>query len=205
MFKVDRCNGDYKRLYEMYNKAENILNIIGLIEIDVKRISLNNRLTRTLGWYISDTKCIEISTRHFMCSPDEEILNTIIHEISHNICENKFGEQEENGGHTKKWFEIAQFISDKTGYIIQPETSITEDLNVIVDIPQYYHIFKCKKCGYEYTAYSMYKEPLKIRKRKCICCLYEYKLHNKEYSEGDFKCIQSGISHYRHKYKRTKC
>ena len=77
----------------MYNKAEAILNDIGFKNITVNRISFNNRLRSTLGWYISSTKSIEISTRHFACGTYDDVLNTIIHEISHNICEEKYGEQ----------------------------------------------------------------------------------------------------------------
>lgn len=205
MFNMDRSNDDYKRLYEMYNRAENILNGIGFNDITVNRISFNNRLTRTLGRYISDIKSIEISTRHFMCSSYDEVLNTIIHEISHNICEDKYGEQEENGGHTRKWFEIADYITQKTGYKIQPESSVTDDEGEIISTPKYFHRFKCKKCGYEYTAYSKFKENKMVRKQKCIGCWCANKLDGKKYSDGDFECIRSGIDHYEHKYKRRKC
>lgn len=188
----------------MYNKAEELLRGIGLTEITVNSISLNNRLTRTWGWYISDTKAIEISTRHFACSTYEEVLNTIIHEISHNICEEKYGEQLENEGHSEKWFEIANYITEKTGYKIQQYSSMSVDKSKIISTPKYFHRFKCKRCGYEYTAYSIKENSNKVRKQKCIGCLCAHKLDGKEYSDGEFECIKSGIDHYEHKYKLTK-
>lgn len=201
IFKTDRCTDEYKKLYEMYNKAESILNEIGFTDIDVKRICFNNRLKSTLGWYISDTKVIEISTRHFACGTYDEVLNTMIHEISHNICENRHGEQTENGGHTKEWFEIANYITEKTGYEIQPTSSVSVDKSKIISIPKYFHRFKCKRCGYEYTAYSVKEDSNKVRKQKCIGCMCVHKLDGKEYSDGEFECIKSGIDHYEHKYK----
>lgn len=187
----------------MYNKAESILNDIGFKNITVNRISFNNRLTSTLGWYISSTKSIEISTRHFVCGTYEDVLNTIIHEMSHNICEEKYGEQIENGGHTKEWYEIADYITVKTGYEIKPTSDVTEDKNKIISIPKYFHRFKCKKCGYEYTAHSKFKDSSKVRKQKCIGCLSSHKVLGYEYSEGEFECIKSGLDHYEHKYKMT--
>ncbi len=203
IYKIDqcRCTDEYRKLYEMYNKAESILNDIGFKNITVNRISFNNRLTSTLGWYISSTKSIEISSRHFACGTYEEVLNTIIHEISHNICEEKYGEQIENGGHTKEWYEIADYITEKTGYEIKPTSNVTEDKNKIISIPKYFHRFKCKKCGYEYTAYSKFRDSSKVRKQKCIGCLSNHKVLGYEFSEGEFECIKNGLDHYEHKYK----
>lgn len=187
----------------MYNKAEFILNDIGFTNITVKRICFNNRLRTTLAWYIHDTRTIEVSTKHFACCDDDEIMNTIIHEISHNICEEKYGKQEENQGHSKEWFEIADYITEKTGYLIEQyaSDSIKEDKSKIISTPIYFHRFKCKKCKYEYTAYSKKKDPSKVRKQKCIGCLIGYKVLGYEYSEGEFECIKSGFDHYEHKYK----
>lgn len=129
------------------------------------------------------------------------MLNTIIHEISHNICEEKYGAQRENGGHTKEWFEIAVYITEKTGYEIQPTSSVSVDRSRIISIPKYFHRFKCKKCGYEYTAYSAKENPNKVRKRKCIGCLCNHKHFGHAYSDGEFECIKSGIDRFEHKYK----
>ena len=49
IFLTDGCTEEYKKLYEMYNKAESILNNIGFTDITVTRICFNNRLKTTLG------------------------------------------------------------------------------------------------------------------------------------------------------------
>lgn len=203
MFPLENCTKEYKKLYEIYNKAEEILNNIGLTDITVKDIRLNNRLTTTLAWYISGEEVIEVSTRHFACGSYDEIMCTIIHEISHNICENRHGEQKEWGGHTAKWWKIADEITEKTGYNIQPCSKVTEDESKIIYTPEYVHRFKCKKCGYEYDAYSFKEDPKKVRKQKCLGCLARHKLHGEEYSKGEFECIKSGICRYKQEYITT--
>lgn len=189
IFDTDRSSEEFKKMYEMYNEAEKLLNSIGFKNISVRRITFNNRFTSTFGSYISNTKTIEISKRHFACGNREDVMNTIIHEISHNICEDRYGEQIDNNGHTREWFEIANYISKNTKYKIEQFSDLEEDKSKIISFPKYFHRMKCNVCGYEYTTISKFEDPNKLRKRKCILCQSNYKLIDK-CSDGDFKCIK---------------
>lgn len=186
-----------EHLLKMYNEAVQLLNDIGIRDISVSEIKLNAKLKKTLGQYSEKTKEIEISKLHYYCSTKEEVFGTILHEISHNVCQNRFGPQGENGGHTEKWQEIADYITENTGYKMQPVSNVSWNMAKVNRIPEYYHRFKCKKCGYEYTTYSKKENPAEVKKRKCIGCQCAYLRLGRPYSDGEFEVIKSGISRYR--------
>ena len=113
---------------EFFKEAVQLLDKSPLQEyISVKEISLNSRLKRILGRYFVFTKKIEISEEVFYCCEKQDILKVILHELCHNICEEKYGRQKEHGGHTEKWYEIGEQITEITGIPINRRSSLNID------------------------------------------------------------------------------
>lgn len=183
------CNSD---LFIMLCDAAKLLSDIGYNHIEINSITVNNRLSSTLGNYNHDTKSIEINKKHYLLSPRKDVMNTIIHEISHNIHHLKYGispEHNYNDGHTDEWRQIAEDIGSKTEYKISQYGCTTYNLSK-VDIQQHYiHYIKCKTCGYTLCGESKFESPDRIiNKAKCICCKC-----NGEVSSG-FECYETRMT-----------
>lgn len=144
---------------------------IGFNHIEINDIVLNNRMKTTMGRYYHEKRLIEISSKHFKYSDKEEVMNTIIHELSHNICDLKYGSIMTNDGHSEEWEEIADFISNHTKYKI---TQYSKDDNHIEYIPKksyYRHYLKCSKCNHTDSMISQYENYNEVKRRKkCMAC-----------------------------------
>lgn len=166
---------------------------IGFNHIEINDIVLNNRMKTTLGCYYHDKKLIEISTKHFKYSDKEEVMNTIIHELSHNICDLKYGSNMINNGHSKEWEEIAEYISNNTKYKI---TQYSEDNTNFKSIPKteyFIHYLKCDECNYTDSLISKFQDYDKVKKKKkCIAC----EVANNRVNYMD--CIKTYHDHYKY-------
>lgn len=180
-------------LHKMLLDGIKLLSNIGFNHIEVNDIALNNRKSSTLGSYYHNKRLIEISTKHFKYSDKEEVMNTIIHELSHNICDLKHGSIMINDGHSDEWKEIADFISKNTGYKI---TQYSDEEIPYESIPRksyYRHYLKCSKCGHTDSMISQYKIYAEVkRKKKCMCCEV---FHNQI---GNMECVNTYHNHYKY-------
>lgn len=66
---------------------------------------------------------IELNRNHLNFDEEEEVINTIIHELLHHLTNN---EEEEHG---VQWTDLAKYISRNTKYQIQEAGSVTATLN----------------------------------------------------------------------------
>lgn len=143
-----------KDLQKYYEECRQIMIGLGYNATKVP-ISLNGRLSRTLGRYFRVEEKIEINKDYFLYAEESAVKNTIIHEICHQVCK--------ESGHGTEWKRIAEHVSYKTPYKITRLAS-TEKTNYISpkkNRPKKY-IVKCTKCNHEWkysTKTKAYKNP----------------------------------------------
>lgn len=145
-----------KDLQKYYEECRQLM--IGL-GYDAKKvpISLNGRLSSTLGRYFHTEKKIEISKDYFLNADEHYVRNTIIHEICHQVCDVV--------GHGREWKKIANHVSLKTPYKIERLATIGEmeyfNVNSKKQREKKYGV-KCTKCNrlWRYATKSKaYKSP----------------------------------------------
>jgi predicted SprT family Zn-dependent metalloprotease len=181
------------KIHKMLLDGIVILVDIGFNHIEINDIVLNNRLTSTLGCYYHENRIIEISTKHFMFSDKEEVMNTIIHELSHNICDLKYGSNMVNDGHSKEWFEIAKFISENTNYKIEQYGDTNINVAEIPRIEYFFHDVKCSVCNNREWLISKYSNYSDV-KRKKICPNCQYSSNKKII----MNCYKTSHDHYKY-------
>ena len=158
------------KLNEMYHKAMEIMKTIDCDKslIETGNIKLNGRLSRTLGRCFMKSGNIEISKEFFNYGKEEDIFETILHELAHRVCINK----EDKDGHGDSWKHVVNQINKKLG------TNITKYAGA--DKIQYratldngkYATFVCNDCGKRHVlTLSRFKlTPSEIESRyKCNC------------------------------------
>lgn len=160
-----------KSLQQMLSEALTILANIGFNNIQINEIKLNNRLKTTRGQYLYKSKTIEIATLHYKYSDESYVMNTIIHELAHAIHNSIYGMKLENGGHTKEWFDIADYISKNTNYKIEQYASIPLNYDKMNKTEYWYHEFVCDCKNIRQWCITKGKDSSKaLRRKKCPNC-----------------------------------
>ena len=141
-------------LQKYYEECRQIMNNLGF---DAKRIpiSLNGRLSSTLGRYFRAEKRIEISKDYFLNADEHFVKNTIIHEICHQVCK--------EGGHGREWKRIANYVSLRTPYKIE-RLANTEEIGYSSNKKQREkkYAVRCTRCSEEWryvTKTNAYRNP----------------------------------------------
>lgn len=180
------------KLHIMLIDAIKLLISIGYNHIEINDIVLNNRLSSTFGRYYHNKRLIEINTIHYKYSSKEDVMNTIIHELTHNIHDLKYGDNALQGDHNVQWLEIAKDVTEKTGYVIKEYATEDIDYSKIPKVEYFHHYLKCKICGHTDYSISKFKDASKVVKRKkCICCEVS---HNRD---GEFVCVGTKHAYYK--------
>lgn len=105
-------------------------------------VKLNNRLRSSLGRCFYNKKLIEIQAEYFYHATDDSIMNTILHELAHQI-------NTHNDKHGYYWKQIAENISSNTKYKIE-RCATKDELNYKKSLVGH-ETFKCVDCGLEFT------------------------------------------------------
>lgn len=74
-----------------------------LVKFDCPKIILNNRLTKTAGYNISQDNVIHLAKRFFGNNEHEMLYTTLPHELAHQIDYNLNGWKVGDRHHNKKW------------------------------------------------------------------------------------------------------
>ena len=101
------------KLMEMYQQAMEIMKSIDCDKtlIEVGNIKLNGRLSRTLGRCFMKSGNIEISKEFFNYGKEEDIFETILHEMAHRVCILS----NDKDGHGDSWKYVVNQINKKLG------------------------------------------------------------------------------------------
>lgn len=161
---------DENKLMEMYKQAMEVMKTIDCDKtlIETGNIKLNGRLSRTLGRCFMKSGNIEISKEFFYYGKEEDIFETILHELSHRVCINK----QDKDGHGDSWKYVVNQINKKLG------TSITQyagankiEYRASLDNGKY-ATFVCTKCDKQHvvTLSRVKLSPSDIESRyRCNC------------------------------------
>lgn len=169
-----------EKLQRLVKESECELIEIGLGDKLNKHISytINYRAKHRFG-QCRNKKDINISSWLLEVGTDEDIKNTIIHEILHTFDDTK--------GHNAKWKYYANYVSRRTNYDISRCSSIDEvyeKANVVRPIEETTYKWKitCQKCGCVWQQEKMttrvlnqYRNKGRIH-RKCGC--HDFKVEN---------------------------
>lgn len=152
-------------LQRLYNESRQVLVGLGF-EVEDVQVTLNSRFTRVLGRYSYGEKKIEIGKKYFLYGNDEDIKNTIIHELLHQIS----GRMYQDYGHGKHWTMLAEKVSMSTPYKITRLAS-ADKLDGIPNLRrERKYVVKCTHCGNEVryaTKSNAYKNPNEYYCGKC--------------------------------------
>ena len=160
-----------KDLQRYYQECRQIMNGLGFDAKEIP-ISLNGRLTSTLGRYFRKQNKIEISKVYFLNAEEHFVKNTILHEICHQVCK--------EGGHGAEWKKIANYVSLRTPYKIQRLADASEIKGVPRKQKERKYVVRCTKCSNEWKYVKMtdsYKNPSKY---KCPYCNVKHTLTSVE-------------------------
>lgn len=156
-------------LQVMYEEARQLMLSLGY-NAEIIPVRLNGRLRRALG------KCyrsynplmnewvgayIEINKNFFLYSKKDVVMNTLVHEICHQVCTN-------GRGHGKEWQVIAKDVSSKSTYKIT--TYAGEDkieYQKLLPKKKKKYAVRCKLCNREWQ-YTTKTIPYKSSS-KCKC------------------------------------
>lgn len=144
-------------LQRLYNESKQVLVGLGY-EVEDVPVILNGRFTRVLGRYHYREKKIELNKKYFVHGDDEDIKNTLIHELLHQVSGNMY----QDYGHGKHWNMLADKVSQNTPYKITRLAS-TDKLEGIPNLrKERKYIVRCSCCGSETkyaTRANAYKNP----------------------------------------------
>lgn len=156
-----------KELNKMYEECRQIMISIGF-NVPIIPITLNGRLSSTLGRYFRKSNRIEINKSHFLYGTEHNVKNTILHEMCHQICP--------VGGHGTQWKKIAQIVTMKTPYKIQTyansEEYKTEDGENYIKrrkMEKKYGV-RCDCCNKEWKYATKSKPFMNPHRYKCPYC-----------------------------------
>lgn len=152
-------------LQRLYNESKQVLIQLGY-EVEDVQVVLNSRFTRVLGRYSYREKKIEIGKKYFIHGNDEDIKNTIIHELLHQIS----GRVYQDYGHGKHWTRLAENVSARTPYKITRLASSDKFESIPNLRRERKYIVRCTHCGNEVkyaTKSNAYKNPSAYYCGKC--------------------------------------
>ena len=156
------------KLNEMYHKAMEIMKTIDCDKslIEVGNIKLNGRLSRTLGRCFMKSANIEISKEFFYYGKEEDIFETILHEMAHRVC---IGNDD---GHGANWQYVVNQINKKLGTNITQYAGANKiEYRATLDNGKY-ATFMCNDCGKQHvvTISRLKLTPMEVESRyKCNC------------------------------------
>lgn len=161
---------DENKLMEMYQQCMEIMKSIDCDKslIEVGNIKLNGRLSRTLGRCYMKSGNIEISKEFFHYGKEEDVFETILHELSHRVTMRKEGED----GHGDSWKYVTGQINKKLGTNITKYAGANKiEYRSLLDNGKY-ATFVCSKCGKQHvvTLSRVKLSPAEIENRyRCNC------------------------------------
>lgn len=170
---------DNERLEKNYNTAlEIVYTVIGKAEVKklmrkVVDVKISPRAIRRHGIcrYENGNCIIEVSKHLFRTDDNDEMINTLIHEILHTFKDTK--------GHNYKWKWYARRISDNTKYKIE-RTGTSEALT----IDDYNYLITCVKCGNKNKRLRLSQRSINLfSHNRCYCTL----CHGRDFKIVDLK------------------
>ena len=156
------------KLNEMYHNAMEIMKEIDCNKdlIDFGNIKLNGRLSKTLGRCFMKSGNIEISKEFFHYGKEEDIFETILHELSHRVC------ILHDDGHGANWQYVVNQINKKLGTNITQYAGANKiEYRSLLDNGKY-ATFVCNDCGKQHvvTISKLKLTPMEIENRyRCNC------------------------------------
>lgn len=153
------------QLQEMFETAKQVMVNLGFKKEDMDvEIKLNGRLKAIVARSFKDEK-IDISREYFNHAKESDIINTLIHELCHQL------DNSDEGGHGKRWQEISEIVNNNTSYKIF-EFCKQSELEYRNYLPNYSNL-ECVDC--ERTGLVRRKKGLStqdyIEKYICNTCL----------------------------------
>lgn len=143
-----------EKLKRLAKECENELREIGLenkLKSDII-YSINYRAKRRLGQCCSK-RYINISSWLLEIGSDDDIKNTIIHEILHTF--------DDTIGHKERWQYYARYVSNRTNYHIT-RTANANEIYVKANIERTFkYKITCKKCGKVFYQQRMTQRTMK--------------------------------------------
>ncbi len=156
--KFNRADRD---LQEYYTQAKVIMMHLGY-DVPSIPVTINNRLTRVLGRYFRQQNRIEISGAFFRNARADEIMNTLVHEICHQVSP--------TSGHTGDWKRIADNVSRNTPYKIERlHRAKTEDDYHSPQKARPY-VLECTCCGRKHSYTKKTKAYINYTEYRCGDC-----------------------------------
>lgn len=136
-----------EELQVMFDDAKKELVRLGY-DLPKSTIALNGRLKTCFGRCFTRRHLIEVSKNHFLYDSYNDVMNTIIHELIHDIASNSFNSK----GHDLAWKKIARHVTKDNRFNVK--------IAIFGDDSQHSNEFK--KATYKYTV-------------KCPICNLEWK------------------------------
>jgi len=168
---------DISLLYQWFDEARQQLVEIGFPYVECE-IKLNSRLKVTLGQSYDLAKKIEINKDYFLHGNEENIKDTIMHELTHQLAPKE-------SHHDNKWHDIVNYINKYLGMNIQ-QYATSKDYDYKVASGKYV-ILKCIKCGNVHSPTKMHSKGLDYMLEKYLCgnrkCNGKLEVYNESKSE----------------------
>lgn len=160
----------------LFDKSKNVLYSLGYNVPGELIVRLNYRLKTCLGQYFSNG-IIEINKKHFLYDTEDNVINTMIHELIHAMYPNYLG-------HCGKWEEAANHVSENTRYKIQAyaqkrDYEFMKNVSNIRPASKMMYKMVCDNCGCRREMLSIYDDK-DVSSVKCKWCKTRLRLVEKK-------------------------
>ena len=141
---------------DIFKAQKTMMELMRMYELNDWKFQYNNCKT-SVGGCIAGRKILELSRHYAQLNSEDDMLDTMLHEIAHALAYLKYGRRV---GHDYRWVQIARAIGS-----IGERTAESKNLNR----PKARFVYKCKKCGYERAVHRRFK-----RRKACYDCCAKY-------------------------------
>ena len=154
-------------LLTMYKKAIQVMREIQCDQslLEKGNIKLNGRLSKTLGRCYMSSGNIEINKEFFYYGKENDIFETILHELSHRVC------MSSNDGHGKNWQHVVGQINRKLGTNIK-QYADSNKIEYRASLDSKYTTFICTNCNKKHILKTsrLTVSPMEMEsKYRCFC------------------------------------